>query len=139
MVFLCYILCLRYTILTWNPRVCRYCMGPLPYGNAECRVSVFALVVKVCAEPTQLPAPVWLTSSGFLFVCFLFRGRGGKGSIIRGCPTRMVYLHYISCLRYTILVRNHRLLIYYYAEVLKPEQLLSNNFFFFYSFACFCL
>ena len=44
------------------------------------------------------------------------RGRGGGGgqlknnpkTKIRGFPTRMVYLHYISCLRYTIQVGNPR-------------------------------
>ena len=30
--------------------------------------------------------------------------------IYRGFPTRMMYLHYISCLGYTILVGNHRYL-----------------------------
>ena len=30
--------------------------------------------------------------------------------IFRGFPTRMVYLYYISCLRYTILTRNPRIL-----------------------------
>ena len=32
----------------------------------------------------------------------------GFSEVYRGFPTRMVYLHYISCLRYTILVGNLR-------------------------------
>ena len=31
--------------------------------------------------------------------------------IIRGFPTRMVYLNYISCVRYTILVLNPQIII----------------------------
>ena len=39
--------------------------------------------------------------------CFL-------SSEFRGFPTRMVYLCYISCLRYTILAGNPRLVLYFY-------------------------
>ena len=36
---------------------------------------------------------------------------GERGGYIRGFPTRMVYLYYISCLTYTILVGNPRNII----------------------------
>ena len=41
-------------------------------------------------------------------------------AIYQGFPTRMVYLCYISCLRYTILVRNPR-----YRKVLQPLPILQ--------------
>ena len=50
-------------------------------------------------------------------------GGGGGVGLYRGFPTSMVYLHNISCLRYTILVGNPRIIYLYFSK-------------FIYSFIC---
>ena len=41
---------------------------------------------------------------------------------IEGFPTRMVYIHYMSCLRYTILVGNPRIIVHAVGPGLLDEQ-----------------
>ena len=61
---------------------------------------------------THLPGLLLSTVSVHLLLTLLL-------SAYRGFPTRKVYLYYISCLRYTILVGNHRytLLLFYHVGV----------------------
>ena len=51
--------------------------------------------------------------------CFFFFFYINLHFAYRGFPTRMVYLYYISCLRYTLLVGNPRLVYCHGQQVMK--------------------
>ena len=97
--YLHYISCLRYTILVRNPRCVvqdqkgvspLYIMLEIHHSGQEPSVCGSGPEGCISTVYHAWDTPFW---SGTLGVWFI---------------TRRVYLHYISCLRYTILVRNPR-------------------------------
>ena len=56
-----------------------------------------------------------------------YRCRKQEWLSFQGFPTRMVYLHYISCLRYTILVGNPRLMLYVFMKTHTHTHIYTHT------------
>ena len=84
---------------------------PLLQRSRQAGLDLSHVRLRLCVHPSHTDhSPHGLTHCGGV------AGNRWLYTYARGFPTRMVHLRYMSCLRYTILVRNPRFLLLYYTQ-----------------------